>query len=67
MRVDEAVEALPPAYVQALRLAVTGATDEEIATAVGVADESVVALLRLGISKLGSILACPAGAPPATG
>lgn len=70
MRGDEAIRALPGAYLDALRLAAAGATDEEVAAAVGVSEAAVPVLLHLGATKLESILARrwsptdPTGATP---
>lgn len=56
MRGDEAVRALPVAYVVGLRLATGGATDEEIAKILGVAEASIPVLLLIGAAKLGVAL-----------
>lgn len=59
MRGDEALMALPIPYVWALHLASGGATDEEIADALGVVEASVPVLLLLGATKLQAALIRP--------
>jgi len=59
----EALEALPPSYAIALRLADEGADTAAIAQAAGVAADAVEALLEIGRGKLAALEASelPAG------
>lgn len=65
MDVDQALVELPHPYAVALRLDQAGRPPTEIAIALGIADDAVPMVLRLGRDKLARLLQPPEGRPSA--
>jgi DNA-directed RNA polymerase specialized sigma24 family protein len=62
--VRAAVRAMPRVHAQALRGALAGFDDDELATLVDLPPESIRPLVRLATAKLGALLAEPGARPP---
>jgi DNA-directed RNA polymerase specialized sigma24 family protein len=56
MDVRSSVEALPEPYARALRAALAGASESELAASVAVPPEAAHNLLRLAVAKLATLL-----------
>lgn len=63
---DDVARQLPVAYVTTLELVAEGATDDEVALAVGVDASAVPALVRLATAKLLQVQARPETEPRET-
>ena len=63
---DDVARQLPAAYVTTLELVAEGATDHEVALAVGVDASAVPALVRLATAKLLQVQARPETEPRET-
>jgi DNA-directed RNA polymerase specialized sigma24 family protein len=63
MDVDQALTELPHPYAVAIRLHEAGRPESDIALALGIADDAVPMVLRLGRDKLASLLR-PSESPP---